>query len=64
MDYPELINKELICIDCNKPFIFDEGEQRYFLSKGLSEPKRCKCCRKARKDSLNISRGGNSNGRY
>lgn len=56
MDMPlkdlHLVDKQLICVDCNKEFIFEVGEQLYFLSKGLAEPKRCAACRKLRKDTL------------
>ena len=44
--------KKLICADCGQEFIFTEGEQRYFWSKGLAEPKRCKPCRMIRRRSL------------
>ena len=44
--------KRLICADCGQEFIFTEGEQRYFWSKGLAEPKRCKPCRMIRRRSL------------
>lgn len=43
---------ELTCIDCELSFIFTAGEQRFYSSKGLSMPKRCQPCRKARKDSI------------
>ena len=55
MNYIEkltLKNKHLPCLDCGVPFVFTRGEQRYFLSKGLSEPKRCPKCRLKRKASL------------
>jgi len=44
--------KKLICADCGQEFIFTEGEQRYFWSKGLAEPKRCKPCRVIRRRSI------------
>ena len=44
--------KTLICADCGQEFIFTEGEQRYFWSKGLAEPKRCKPCRVIRRRSI------------
>jgi len=44
--------KRLTCADCGQEFIFTEGEQRYFWSKGLSEPKRCKPCRMIRRRSI------------
>src|SRR5690242_15985569 len=36
----------LVCEDCKKKFVFDEGEQRFFKDKGFSDPKRCPRCRK------------------
>lgn len=44
--------REFICADCGQDFIFTEGEQRYFWSKGLAEPKRCKPCRIIRRRSI------------
>jgi len=42
----------LLCVDCEQDFIFTAEEQQFFYSKGLATPKRCKPCRKARKDSI------------
>jgi len=53
----KLKTKTITCVDCNTEFIFSVGEQCFYLSKGLAEPKRCSNCRKARKDTLNISKG-------
>jgi epoxyqueuosine reductase QueG len=47
-----ITERKIKCIDCNNLFPFSVGEQLYFLSKGLSEPKRCPICRKVRKDSI------------
>jgi len=44
--------KKLTCADCGQEFIFKEGEQRFFWSKGLAEPKRCKPCRMIRRRSI------------
>jgi len=55
MNYIEklhLKDKRIPCLDCGVSFVFTIGEQRYFLSKGLSEPKRCPRCRLKRKASL------------
>ncbi len=54
---PKLKNKTLRCVDCGMDFIFTVGEQRYFLSKGLSVPKRCPQCRQRRRDTL-VREGG------
>jgi len=47
-----LKNKRIACVDCGSNFVFSPGEQRYFMSKGLSEPKRCPGCRLKRKLTL------------
>jgi len=51
-DKTQLQDKQLVCCDCGKDFIWATGEQAYFWSKGLSEPKRCKACRMLRKRSI------------
>jgi len=48
----ELEDKLLHCTDCEREFVFNTGEQRFFRSKSLSEPKRCPECRRKRKLSL------------
>ena len=51
-------DKTLICKDCNKEFIFTEGEQTFYQEKGLqNEPQRCPDCRKARKQQRRSNRG-------
>ena len=47
-----LKDKQIECVDCGCEFVFSVGEQKYFLSKSLSEPKRCARCRLKRKLSL------------
>ena len=47
-----LEDRQIPCLDCGAIFTFTTGEQRYFLSKRLSEPKRCPQCRLKRKLSL------------
>ena len=37
------------CRDCGKSLVLEEGEKRFFISKGLDLPKRCKNCRRARR---------------
>jgi hypothetical protein len=51
----------LRCCDCGESFIFSAGEQAFFASKGLSEPKRCKPCRELRKRTLIPANEGVSN---
>jgi len=45
-------DKELECVDCHSVFVFSAGEQRFYWSKGLREPKRCQSCRDRRKQTL------------
>jgi hypothetical protein len=52
IDRLSLKDKRLRCLECETTFTFSAGEQRYFLSKGLSEPKRCTRCRLKRKLTL------------
>jgi len=44
---PEIRN----CKDCGKSFELSEGEREFFLSKRLQLPKRCKSCRKAKRQN-------------
>src|SRR5437588_12169991 len=39
-------DRMLICADCHNEFVFDAGEQRFFKTKGFTDPKRCPRCRK------------------
>lgn len=48
----DLKDKTIKCQDCDQEFIFTVGEQRYFISKGLSLPKRCSACRVRRRDKI------------
>lgn len=52
IDKIDFVDEVLTCLDCGREFIFTAGEQRYFWSKGLSEPKRCKACRISRRRTL------------
>lgn len=57
MNYNQLGNiaykdKVIRCQDCGHSFIFTSGEQAFFASKALSEPKRCKPCRELRKSTI------------
>ena len=53
----KLRDKQLICCDCGRDFTFSAGEQAYFKSKQLSQPKRCHQCRRERKLRL-VPEGG------
>lgn len=45
---PKRKTKIIICCECGKTFKFTGGEQKYYETHELSEPKRCHSCRKAR----------------
>ena len=52
-------DREITCAECNEPFTFTEREQEYYTERNLSEPKRCKTCRDARRSNFGgSSRGG------
>lgn len=40
------IDRSLVCVECEKPFVFTALEQQFFAEKGLANlPKRCHDCR-------------------
>ena len=42
-------DREIICLDCQRSFLFTVGEQAFYEERGLAEPKRCHACRAARR---------------
>lgn len=47
-------DKEIVCKDCGKTFLFTIGEQDFYKQKGFEhEPVRCAECRKKRKALMN-----------
>ncbi|HEX8639462.1 MAG TPA: zinc-ribbon domain containing protein [Pyrinomonadaceae bacterium] len=49
-DFEEM---DILCIDCNKNFVWTIGEQTFFRDKGLKNPpKRCKECKQAKNERL------------
>lgn len=52
-------DKQITCADCGQSFTFSAGEQDFYQQKGMSEPKRCKECRAAKK----AERGGGGGNR-
>src|SRR5450755_3472518 len=41
----DFVDRELICVQCSKTFVFSAAEQQFFFHKGFShDPKRCKQC--------------------
>jgi hypothetical protein len=39
-------DKEIICLQCEEPFLFSATEQQRFLNARFGIPKRCPTCRK------------------
>ena len=55
-------DKQLVCKECQKEFLFTLGEQEFYKEKGfLNAPQRCPECRKARKQEKRNSRVINTN---
>ena len=52
MEERKFTAKHLVCVECGQEFTFSTGEQEFFHSKRLSEPKRCEPCRRLRKERL------------
>ncbi len=42
---PELNTITITCIDCGEEFTMSPAEQKFYLEKGYTLPKRCKSCR-------------------
>ena len=51
---------EITCAECGTAFPFTEREQEYYTERNLSQPKRCKACRDARR--ANFGGGGRGSG--
>ena len=48
---PEFEDKEIDCAGCKKTFTWTAGEQAYYEEKVFTPPKRCKPCRRAKKEA-------------
>ena len=52
-------DRNIQCVDCGNEFAFSEGEQKFYTSKGLTQPKRCKKCRQVRREARGDQRNPN-----
>ncbi|MGL5149003.1 MAG: zinc-ribbon domain-containing protein [Clostridium sp.] len=44
-------DRNIVCKDCGKEFVFTVGEQEFYKEKGFeNDPVRCPDCRRARKN--------------
>ena len=50
-------DKKIVCCDCQREFIWEANEQRFYASKGLLPPKRCRTCRAMRKATIALKGG-------
>jgi CxxC-x17-CxxC domain-containing protein len=49
----EFEDREILCIDCNRNFVWSPGEQAFYRDKQLQNPpKRCKECKQAKNERL------------
>ena len=46
----------IVCKDCQREFVFTEGEQEFYAQKQFSAPLRCKECRQAKKQNNRSNR--------
>ena len=49
---------EIICAECGNTFPFTEREQEYYQERNLTQPKRWKPCRDARRSNFGGPKGG------
>lgn len=54
-------DKQIQCADCQRAFTFSASEHDFYQQRNMSDPKRCKDCRAARK--ANRDSGGDRRGR-
>ncbi len=52
-DANSFADTDILCIDCDKDFVWTAGEQVFYRDKGLKNPpKRCKDCKQAKNERL------------
>lgn len=47
-----MADQTITCGDCQTVFTFTDAEQEFYASRNLSNPKRCKACRDARRTQM------------
>jgi hypothetical protein len=53
-------DQRIVCKDCQREFIFDEGEQAFFAAKKLTPPKRCHACRARKREERALAQRKNA----
>jgi CxxC-x17-CxxC domain-containing protein len=60
----EYQDKNMVCVDCHKSFVWTASEQQFYAAKGFTNPpKRCKECKENRDARAPRGRSGPSRGR-
>jgi len=49
---PNFEDKQLICVDCNRSFVWTSGDQEFFWAKNLKPRRRCPSCCQRRKRTI------------
>jgi CxxC-x17-CxxC domain-containing protein len=57
-------DEQIHCADCGASFVFSANEAAVFAQRGLTAPKRCKDCRRARKERAANEGGGGAAARW
>lgn len=57
---PTFVDKIINCFECYHPFTLTKGEQYFYFSKNLQEPKRCPACRKMKRIDLGLDKEDNN----
>jgi CxxC-x17-CxxC domain-containing protein len=60
----EYQDKNMVCVDCHKSFVWTAGDQEFYATKGFTNaPKRCKECKATQGDRPSRGRSGFSRDR-
>ena len=57
-----MADMNITCVECGAEFVFSERDQAFYAERGMSQPKRCRNCRQARKAQGGGDRNGPSGG--
>lgn len=55
---PMTTDRQIQCVSCGNEFTFSGDEQEFYASKGFQDPRKCKPCRDAAKQSRSYGGGG------
>ncbi|MGE3273846.1 MAG: zinc-ribbon domain containing protein [Vicinamibacterales bacterium] len=55
---PTEVVARTVCRDCGRVFEVQRGEYDYFAQAGLHQPRRCRDCRRARREAADAAQEG------